>query len=1836
MQWLDLRDGYLDYVQNEQGKYEFIITQFTGNSSVLMSLGFSERDKNVYFAPMTMIVGAGLRNLEGSVSVDYENRKVPQNVYVENNAQDGDRDEFNDKDIPSIRSGKKDEIEAVVEASSSVKKISLKSALKDFEDDEEYVSLSDKFKSSQYEAPNQEILIADIPVSEDLNTKIQTEQEKVEESAEQEVKDQPVFSVQEQEEITSEQSSWVELENKQVDLQEWLEMFDVGLTDNFEDNEREKNDEIRKKYFKYLPKEWKQLNLYQSLRSIGSDCCESLVPKILNGGELNDNEKLILYGISDDSHLVFISNLFNHYLTKVKNGEIEISDEEYERIKNYSEEFQYKNVNTDTQFFTPHEVVTAVWDKIIDAGFTGGKILEPSAGTGNFLSFCPEEIYQNSEFICVEKNEMLSKVLKLLHPNEKIINSGFEKVDLANGSVDLVIGNVPFSKEKVFDSKYDDMNISSLHNYFIIKSLDALKVGGIGVFVTSRYTLDALSSRDREEMAKRGKLLGAVRLSKGTFNRTSVCADILIFQKTAEPDLEQEFIRTDRITAEEVIDIPLVKNIDVKCDLSNIAEYCVVNKFYQTHAYYCGDSYRLVSDSRFDNKTAYLIPVLSSEPLQGALKRNLDYIDVKFDIHEKSELSKTVLNDEKIKNYGMFLINAEGQAYINDEQKQLVVKQDMVKAYIELRDGLLNNIREDGEYDIRALYENFKKSYGTLKKNAKILKDDPYFMSVLELDNPETAILKASLKLTEPEHIEDVAEAVIYSMSKYAEINLDVICEKTGKTKEEIEQEFVDLDIAYFTEHGWIVKNHYLSGDIYKKMDQCLSLPENHQERNMKALIGVKPQLIPLSDIRLDLGTVWIPDKEKKIESFLKKKCLNCSGVYVEYTELTDNWYVEASNLGYYSNYEGLLNQDFMAYGNYNHVDIIEYILNGRTPNYDISEYDKRLEFEKTRDAVNTAYMDYLNTEYKDEVEEAYNRIFNNLAPLKYDGAYLKLEGINPDIQLRSNQLAAVERAVYEDTVLLNHEVGTGKTFSLVASCMEKKRLKQVEKSLIITTNTVLNDFYQNAKKLYPKGKFLLIESSMLSPSNKQKTLAKIAFNDWDIVFMSHSAFGLIPISEKRQERLLQDAVDSLMLAVEDGDYNYNDEKILRRELKKRQYALDKFLANKVEITGLTFEDLNIDYLGVDESHNFKNLGISGEISSSQKSLDLYAKINYIYERSGKNKNVMFATGTPITNSVFEFYNIQKYLQPELLKEKGIDSVSRWSKQFLTERAEYEPNASATTWVLKYRYKFKNVPELIQMLKHTMDVATADEIGIEVPEEQRTTVVCEQSEIQRHEMALLDDRVKMILDKDNRIDPREDNLLKVVSDGTKLSLDPRLLNSDYPDFLGGKTSKCAEEVYKKYQESMDIKGTQLIFCDLGTPKTDSGYVYETLTNKLVEFGIPKEEIEWIHNHKNKDSLFRKMRNGDVRILIGSTQKMGEGMNVQDRCVAIHHIDVPWRPSDVEQREGRAVRFGNMNDKVDIFVYATEKSFDSFRWNTIDYKHSEVVPISRGTFDKREQQFDFDSASTFDPADLASITATDPRLKEKFLLEKQINEKSILLDIETEKRISLVSRIDTAEKRIITRDIDYNKVKDFEYDKGNNFYEILLFNKQTQENEWVKIEEYQKVVGRLQTIRKQLFKENPGENKIIFDKLKYMDVTIHVKMTKNGGLFYRIPVLREDFSSLRNIEHRLDNIDFLRKYYENHTAKDKQQIENSKKNKEDTEIKIAELKKELNILTEQRKELIYSIERDAAENGIVYNGADELNTEILETEMYSYKETHFKAKDKDEECEDEYSAVIEPR
>lgn len=1849
MRWLDLKDGYLDYIQNSEGKYEFIVTQFVGNSSDLISIGFTQKDSGEFFAPMTLFVSSGLRNLEGSELVDYETRKK----YIADNVPEASQTEvFKENDVEPVKA-EKTTSEAAQRSSQTGRK-SLRSLLRDLDADDSSEKILSKFKIAEDKSDDLDIAVRDYQKQQEAEA-----QERADESEKELVYESP-------ESIIERFSEYVE--DIQVDLQDIISDSSVTVTESEEQNTADPESAVEKtdeavveetvnetvsenvaenvqseqvadiqpqQHVHVFDKEaWDKITRYPA--SVYDKVYRTAVPKILHGEELTPEEKNIFMGASSDIGIEYIQAILTYYSNLGERKEI--SDEDSLDAKDLLEKISGRNLNNDTQFFTPYEVVKSIWEKIEAAGFQGGVVLEPSAGTGNFLSFCPENIYKNSEFICVEKNETLSKVLKSLHPGAKVINSGFEKVELQENSVDLVVANVPFSQEKVYDPKYDDLKIGSLHNYFIIKSLDALKEGGIGVFITSRYTLDALSSKNREEMAKRANLLGAVRLSNKTFTDTDVVADILIFQKTSSPEPDQDFVVTDRFMVDELENIPVLQQPDITCNLYGGAESCVLNKYFQNNAHYCGRVFRMMPYSRlYDEKTAYLLPYFDDdrEELGRILSKNLNSIDVEFKVHNKSEaLSKEVVKQERIRNYGMYLLDNEGRAYINDENRTIIEKQDVAKSYIVLRDCLLNIVRDNRQIDLKSVYDDFKKKHGTLKKNAKVLKEDPYYMSVLELDNPETSVFHYVQKDADPDHIESVTEAVIYSMTKFAKIDLDVVIEKTGKTEDEVLSEFVEKDLAYFTNEGWIVKNHYLSGDIYKKMDECVLLPKEHQDRNMKALIGVKPAAIPMSDIRFDLGTVWIPEKEEKIAKFLSENCFKGARMELDYTPLTDNWHFELrSSVTINSINENYFNIRSYAYGKYSYEEIIEYILNNKVPHYDILDYDKQVEFEKTRDAVNAAYVDFLNENFKEEVEEAYNRTFNNLAPLVYTGEYLNLEGISSDIKLRSNQLSAVERAVYEDTVLLNHEVGTGKTFSLIAACMEKKRLHQTEKSLIITTNTVLNDFYQNAKKLYPAGRFLLIESSMLSPSNKQNTLAKIAFNDWDIIFMSHSGFGLIPVSEKRQKNILQENVDSLLLSIEEGGYSEKDKKILRRELKKRQYALDKFLSAKIVDTGLTFEDLNIDYLGVDESHNFKNLGISGEISSSQKSIDLYTKINYLYEKFGKNKNVMFATGTPITNNVFEFYNIQKYLQPKLLQDKGIDSVSRWSKQFLTERVEYEPNASATTWILKYRYKFKNVPELIQMLKHTMDVATADEIGIQVPEEKRTTIVCEQSEIQRHEMALLDDRVKKIMDKKNKIDPREDNLLKIVSEGSRNSLDPRMINPEYPDFLGGKTSMCANEVYKKYVESSEMKGTQLIFCDLGTPKSESGYVYETLTNKLVEQGIPKQEIEWIHNHKNKDALFRKMRNGDVRVLIGSTQKMGEGMNVQDRCVAIHHLDVPWRPSDVEQREGRAIRFGNMNDQVEIFVYATEKSFDSFRWNTIDYKYNEVVPIARGTFDKREQQYDFDCASTFEPADLASITATDPRLKEKFMLEKQIGEKSMLLDSEMNKRQTLGDSYNTIKKRLDRRTHEYNLVKDVEFDEDRG-YELVVFNKSSQQEEVYKTTEYQKIAGRLQTIRKNLFTDETKDKKVVYEKLTYQGIPVHVILHRFGGIFYHLPLLKREFNSLRNIEHKFEDISFTKKYYSENTEYDNKQLAHIAVEKKESEKKISELKNELGTLTTERNELLMSIEADAAKNGTDYNGEDELDTEILESDMYSYKEKHFRKKYEDNDDNESYTVKPE--
>ncbi len=1773
MKWINIADGLLDY-RTVNNIHYFVITEYTGDTNFLESLGFV-KTHNEYVAPMTPFVAFSLRNMKGSVPVIYTKRRtaiasVDPKLIKEPTSQIMAKTVYD-----SFKQLKRN---------TQRQKISLKDK---FVVKEDFPEIIEEIKEELINPPTEALQ----PVSEPVL--IKPEQRTIlEEKTSENLAEGPH---EPQEEIVQE-------EEQQNNLKIQVQTEEIVLDPEL----------VEEEYIDYS-------NAQSSPYSF-----EYSIKKILKNQKVSEEDKKAIVGT--------IGNARNYAIKALLEDLIDPRHEfpREDLVNGYLEQSIFTG---DTEFFTPKEVIKLIWNRLEAAGFNGGTILEPSAGMGNFISHMPKDIYKNSKIICIEKNPLYAEVLKVLHPKAQVFTKGFEDVNIKDNSLDLVITNVPFSSNKVFDPDYDEYKLT-LHNYFIVKALDKLRPDGIGVFLTSRYSLDGLSSKAREEMSKRGILLGAFRLPpmfKGT--ESSLNVDVLVFRKTAEPHLNQEFINTGKYEKGEFLEKYVYSHLDRAISGIENITHVICNDYYFKNKRLCSSMYKIAPYKMgiFDDKTAYVFNHGFIPDLETTIRNHLKDIDFTY---TPSDEVVDPIEEYRIEKYGLFMIDEYGRAYINNKEKTLLKKQTLSADYIDLRDYLLSmldfkNTNEAARAELKLKYELFKAKYGSLKKNAKYLENDPYYLSMLELDNPKTQIFEKDInRVYEPEHIDNVYEAVVFSMSKLTKIDMMLIQEKTGLSQDEIEKELVVKDIAYLTHEGWIIKNHYLSGDIYKKIDELEKLPEHHKLRNYKALLEVKPKEILLEDINLSIGATWIYDHTDRINEFFKKKLLD-SNTFVRYDNVVHQYFLNEFPRVSKSIKNVNLNLlgDQIGFGK-----LFLSILNNSKMSFKLEEFDIKLEYEKAVKTINDMYKEFLIENYREEVELAYNRTFNNIAPMKYNGTCLKLEGINPKISLRNNQLSAIERAVYEGTTLINHEVGTGKTYSLIAAAMEKKRLGQINKPMIITTNTVLSSFYQSAKELYPTGKILCVDSKMMNPQHKQSTLAKIAFNDWDLVLMSHSSFGLVNCSKKRQEEFFKQEIDEYLDLINNDNNTANSlvRKVLKRELEKKQSALDRFLKTKGTDVGLTWENISIDFLGVDEAHNFKNLGVSGYVGNSVKAQDLMLKIQYMYEQKGKIADVMFATGTPITNSVFEFYNIQRYLQKQLLAEKNIFNVNDWINQFLAVRTEFEPNASATSWVERKRFKFKNIPELIQMVGYNMDIATADQIGIEIPEEKRITVTCEQSEIQRYLMAELDKRVKAIMDKNNPVDPREDNFLKIVSEGSLNSLEPRLLNPDFPDFLGGKTSRCAETVYRKYKESDEIKGTQLIFCDLGTPKGNNGYVYRTITNKLVELGIPENEIEWIHNHKSKDVLFKKVRSGEVRVLIGSTQKMGEGMNVQDRCVAIHHLDVPWRPSDVEQREGRAVRFGNANNQVEIYVYATEKSFDSFRWNTIDYKLNEVVPIARGTFDKREQQYDFDCAATFDPADLASITATDPRLKQKFKLEKKINEIAVLTDIESKKRYNQKIMLEQYAASYDANNRFYEKVKDFKMDRSKGW--TLIYMKKDEETTFETFEANQ-ITNRIVTMKKNIFINNKDITDYDYNKLWYQGKRVTIHFRKFSDLFFTVEGIKREFHSLKGIEKAFSDIYITVESHEIIQIKLKSTISEVQKDLETTTAKEEAYKKELHNLDLERDKLMQEIMKSA--NSVQTTEDVELDSSKLEDEsMYSYKETHYQQKFTEQKDDEEDIRALE--
>ena len=1318
---------------------------------------------------------------------------------------------------------------------------------------------------------------------------------------------------------------------------------------------------------------------------------------------------------------------------------------EYQELKSLlsAEEYDSARESTLNAHYTSPVIIKAIYDAMERMGFSKGNILEPAMGIGNFFGMLPEKM-QESRLYGVELDGITGRIARQLYPNADVKITGFEKTDYPNDFFDVAIGNVPFGQYKVADRAYDKHNFL-IHDYFFAKALDKVRPGGVVAFVTSKGTMDKKSPEVRKYLAQRAELLGAIRLPNTAFKEnagTEVTSDILFLKKR------------DRV-------------IDIEPDWVHLCENedgIAMNQYFADHPEMIMGKMEMVSGQFGMEATCTPDTTISlSKQLEKAISHIEGSIDeVEFDELDDELAREAIPADPGVKNYSYTIVDERVYYRENSIMKPVDVSETMeqrMKGMVQIRDCTqelidyqLNEYPEDmiksKQAELNELYDAFSKKYGLINSqtNKRAFNQDSSYCLLCSLEKLDDEgnfkgkadmFSKRTIKKAEVvTSVDTASEALAVSLGERARVDLAYMSELTGKSEEEVAKELARVIFQNPVTEKWETADEYLSGNVREKLATARVFAENRPEFaiNVTALEGVQPKELDASEIEVRIGATWI--EPKYIEDFMRETfetpdyLFDRNLVGVQYSDVTGQWNVKGKNA---DRGNSLVN---MTYGTSraNAYRILEDSLNLRdTRIFDTIEEDgkeKRVLNKKEtmlasqkQEAIREAFKDWVfrDPERRQTLCAKYNELFNSTRPREYDGSHLKFPGMTPDITLRPHQLNAVAHQLYGDNTLLAHCVGAGKTFEMIAAAMESKRLGLCQKSLFVVPNHLTEQWASDFLRLYPGANILAATKKDFEPANRKKFCSRIATGDYDAVIIGHTQFEKIPLSMERQAAMIERQITEIEMAIEAVKAE-KGERYTIKQMEKTKKSLDARLSRLNDTSRkdnvVTFEQLGVDRLFVDESHNYKNLFLYTKMrnvagiaqTEAQKSSDMFAKCQYMDELTG-GKGIIFATGTPISNSMTELYTNMRYLQYSTLQKLGLGNFDSWAATFGETQTAIELAPEGTGYRAKTRFaKFFNLPELISLFKESADIQTPDMLKLPVPEAEYENVVLKPSEYQKEMVQSLADRAEAV--RDRKVEPHVDNMLKITNDGRKLALDQRLINDMLPDEDNSKSTTCVDKAFEIWEETKEQKSAQLIFCDLSTPKGDGTFnVYEDICNKLKEKGVPPEEIAFIHDantEKRKAELFAKVRSGQVRFLLGSTAKMGAGTNVQDRLIALHHLDVPWRPSDIEQQEGRILRQGNMNDKVKIFRYVTKGTFDSYSWQLIENKQKFIGQIMTSKSPVRSCE-DIDEAA-LSYAEVKALATGNPYIKEKMDLDIQVSKLKLLKANHTSQRYRLEDNI----------------------------------------------------------------------------------------------------------------------------------------------------------------------------------------------------------------------------------
>ena len=1310
------------------------------------------------------------------------------------------------------------------------------------------------------------------------------------------------------------------------------------------------------------------------------------------------------------------------------------------------EEYRASMESTLTAFYTPPVVIKAMYDVLDRLGFSQGNILEPSCGTGNFFGLLPESM-QNSKLHGVEIDSLTGRIAKQLYQKANIAIEGFEKTNLPDDHFDVVIGNVPFGEIRVNDSRYNAQKFL-IHDYFFAKALDKVRAGGVVMFITSKGTMDKASPEVRKYIAQRAELLGAIRLPDNTFKAnagTEVTSDILILQKRDRVmDIEPDWVHLDTDENGVTMNRYFVEHPEMV-----LGEIKMENTRFGT--------FEPVCKARKD--------ISLSELLSNAVQRingEIPELDNRVDeISDEQELS--VPADPNVRNFSFTLV--DGRVYFreNDRMQHASVSmtaENRIKGLIQIRDCVRKLIEyQTDDYpeemirteqeNLNRLYDVYTAKYGLINSRGNYLafaSDESYFLlcSLEVLDDEGNFKRKADMftKRTIKPHrevtsVETASEALALSIGEKARVDLPYMEQLTGKTQAELVQDLqgVIFKVPNCEPVSYAAADEYLSGNVRNKLTVAELAAKNDPELavNVEALEKVIPKDLSAAEISVRLGATWIPqeDIQRFVMELLTPSSYAAGRLKVRYTPINGDWFIEnkSSDMGNVKADSTYGTKRASAYRiiedtlNLRDTRIFDYVYDEHGNKKAVFNAKETTAAQAKQEVIKQAFQDWIwkDPERRNRLVRYYNDTFNSVRPREYDGSHITFGGISPEITLRPHQVNAIAHILYGGNTLLAHKVGAGKTFEMVAAAQESKRLGLCQKSMFVVPNHLVGQWASEYLRLYPSANILVTTKQDFETGNRKKFCGRIATGDYDAVIIGHSQFEKIPMSIERQREQLEKQLDDIERGIDDVQASKGEQFTVKQLMKTRKAIktkLEKLNDTKRKDTVIDFEQLGVDRLFIDESHFYKNLYLYTKMrnvggiaqTEAQKSSDLFMKCRYLDEITG-NRGTVFATGTPVSNSMVELYSVQRYLQYDTLAQNSLQHFDSWASTFGETVTALELAPEGTNYRAKTRFaKFYNLPELMQMFREVADIQTADMLKLPVPKVNYHNIKTKPSDIQTEMVASLAKRAEKV--RARLVEPNIDNMLKITNDGRKLALDQRMIDPMLPDDPDSKVNACVDNMYRIWEEHADTKATQLVFCDLSTPKNDGTFnVYDDMREKLIARGIPAEQVRFIHEattDAQKKELFGKVRSGEVRVLFGSTPKMGAGTNVQDRLIAIHNLDCPWRPSDLEQRQGRIERQGNMFPEVEVYRYVTEQTFDAYLYQLVESKQKFISQIMTSKSPVRSAEDVDEVALSF--AEVKMLATGDARFKEKMDLDIQVSKLRVLKQSYLSEHYDLEDRI----------------------------------------------------------------------------------------------------------------------------------------------------------------------------------------------------------------------------------